>query len=47
MICPYCKEEVADGAIKCKHCSSMLAQVNPSQANPAQINPAEISILAG
>ncbi|MDR2123389.1 MAG: DUF2628 domain-containing protein [Desulfovibrio sp.] len=24
MICPFCKEEIADGAIKCKHCSSML-----------------------
>ena len=24
MLCPYCKEEIADGAIKCKHCSSML-----------------------
>lgn len=24
MICPYCKEEIAEGAIKCKHCGSML-----------------------
>lgn len=24
MICPFCKEIVQDGAIKCKHCASML-----------------------
>jgi hypothetical protein len=24
MICPYCKETILDGAIKCKHCGSML-----------------------
>ncbi|MEI6213372.1 MAG: hypothetical protein WCP10_04635 [Desulfuromonadales bacterium] len=24
MQCPYCKEEVLDGAIKCKHCSSSI-----------------------
>jgi hypothetical protein len=24
MVCPFCKEQIADGAIKCKHCSSML-----------------------
>lgn len=26
MLCPFCKEEIADGAIKCKHCGSMLVQ---------------------
>jgi TM2 domain-containing membrane protein YozV len=31
MLCPYCKEEIAEGAIKCKHCGSMLmAQVRPA-----------------
>ena len=24
MLCPFCKEEIRDGAIKCKHCGSML-----------------------
>lgn len=24
MQCPFCKETIQDGAIKCKHCSSML-----------------------
>jgi TM2 domain-containing membrane protein YozV len=24
MECPYCKEDILDGAIKCKHCDSVL-----------------------
>ena len=32
MICQFCKEEIQDGAIKCKHCGSMLTvqKSNPS-----------------
>jgi hypothetical protein len=31
MLCPFCQEEIADGALKCKHCGSMLAQQQPPQ----------------
>lgn len=27
MICPLCKEEIMDGAIKCKHCGGMLSNI--------------------
>lgn len=37
MQCPFCKEVIQDGAIKCKHCGSMLdqGQVNGSTAKTA------------
>ena len=24
MVCPFCKEEIAPGAVKCKHCGEFL-----------------------
>ena len=35
MLCPFCKEEIAEGAIKCKHCASML-NVEPAVETPQQ-----------
>ena len=31
-VCPFCKEEIAEGAIKCKHCSSMFTSVTDSSS---------------
>ena len=28
--CPYCKEEIKAGAVKCKHCGSKLAATQPA-----------------
>ena len=33
MQCPFCKEEIIDGAIKCKHCGSMIG--NAPSPRPA------------
>lgn len=27
MVCPFCREEIQEGAIKCKHCSSVLVSI--------------------
>ena len=31
MQCPYCKEEIIDGAIKCKHCGSIIGDASVSR----------------
>ena len=33
--CPYCKEDVHDEAIKCRHCHSMLLPIQSSVSDPA------------
>jgi uncharacterized Zn finger protein (UPF0148 family) len=43
MECPFCKEEIKDGAIKCKHCGSMLGQANTTIAPPPLPNGKKVS----
>lgn len=42
MQCPFCKEEIQEGAIKCKHCGSMLS----NQGN-ANLSAAAIPVAGG
>jgi len=34
MQCPFCREEIIDGAIKCKHCGSMIGDSQPTPTAP-------------
>jgi len=39
MLCPFCKEEILDGAIKCKHCGSMLSEGSTVSVPPPASTP--------
>ncbi len=49
MECPYCKEEIKDGAIKCKHCGSMLnGSPSPLSLNPkSKVTAGILALLLG
>lgn len=46
MLCPYCKEKIADGALKCKHCESMLNQTDPPPVTPSSEQKTSISAVS-
>ncbi len=47
MICPFCKETILDGAIKCKHCGSMLNPEAADTINIDSITTGEINAFVG
>lgn len=47
MICPYCKETILEGAIKCKHCGSMLNLDPTNTINIDNINTDDIRAFVG
>jgi len=47
MICPYCKETILDGAIKCRYCGSMLNLDPANTINIDSISSDEIREFVG
>ena len=46
MECPYCKEEIQEGALKCKHCGSMLTPAGAPQAATSEKSKVTAGVLA-
>ena len=46
MECPYCKEEIQEGALKCKHCGSMLTPAGAPQAATSDKSKVTAGVLA-
>lgn len=40
--CPFCKEEIKDGAIKCKHCGSHLVPISENSGSNGSSNTIQI-----